>query len=79
MKTKLLLLLTVLSLNIALAQEFIENGIKYSITSGTTVEVIANDPVYSGDIAIPATATDATTTYNVTAIGEEKHFIHVLV
>jgi hypothetical protein len=61
MKQRLLLLFTILSLNVVMAQEFVEGGIKYNITSATTVEVIANDPIYSGDIVIPAKVTDTST------------------
>ncbi len=50
-------------------QQFTEGGIKYNILNASTVEVIANSPIYTGTVTIPATATDGTTTYSVTAIG----------
>ena len=71
MKQKLLFILAILSLNLAKAQEFEEAGIKYNITSGSTVEVIANSPVYSGAITIPSTITYSGSgiIYSVTGIG----------
>ena len=76
MKQLLILLLTILSLNFTIAQQFVENGIKYNITSGTTVEVIENSPRYLGTISIPLTATDSSTstTYNVTSIGASAFY-----
>ncbi len=55
-------------------QEFTDGGIRYQVTSATaptTVQVIApptSDPEYTGVVTIPATASDGTTTYSVTAI-----------
>lgn len=77
MKTKLLLLLSFFSLNLALAQEFTDlNGIKYNITSPTAVEVIANSPIYTGSITILAKATDPSTSieYDVTGIAVKAFY-----
>ncbi len=53
------------------AEDFIVNGIKYYVTgtNPNTVEVIANENKYSGDIVIPATVTNGETEYSVTRIG----------
>ncbi len=57
MKTKLLLFLVAIFsqffVQTVIAEEFIDNNIKYSITSDNTVEVISNN--YSGDVNIPQT------------------------
>ncbi|UMB59745.1 leucine-rich repeat domain-containing protein [Lutibacter sp. A80] len=74
MKQKLLLILTILSLNVVIAQEFEEVGIKYNITSGSTVEVVKNSPVYSGVINIPDTVTHLGITYNVTSIATQAFY-----
>ena len=53
------------------AEDFIVKGIKYNVTgtNPNTVEVIANENKYSGDIVIPATVTNGETEYSVTRIG----------
>lgn len=55
----------------ATASEFTVDGIKYNVTDSVakTVEVIAND--YQYDITIPETVNPDTTTWTVTAIGED--------
>lgn len=55
------------------AQEFIVDGIKYSVLSAEnrTVEVISNGwSSYTGDIVIPETVEYDDAIYNVTAVGE---------
>ena len=51
---------------------FVINEIKYAITSSElrTVEVIAGDNKYTGNIEIPATVSYGGTTYAVTSVGE---------
>ena len=53
------------------------NGIKYSVTGDNTVEVVKQDPSYSGSVEIPATVTnpDGGKTYNVTGIGNRAFFL----
>ena len=46
-------------------------GIKYSVTGENTVEVVAKDSEYTGDVVIPSAVTYSNTTYNVTGIGDE--------
>ena len=73
MKTKLLFYLLIFSVNIALAQQFIVNNIKYNVTSSSaplTVEVISKYPAYSGAITIPETVINSGNTYAVTTIGD---------
>ena len=55
----------------AWAYDFEADGIYYGITSATdkTVEVVAGDTQYSGDVTVPATVTYNGTTYQITAIG----------
>ena len=49
------------------------DGIKYSVTSENTVEVVKKGSKYTGSVVIPATVTnpDGDKTYNVTGIGYE--------
>ncbi len=49
--------------------ECVVDGIKYSYHSDGTATVIANSPVYSGDIVIPETFTYGGKTYTVTQLG----------
>ncbi len=49
--------------------ECVVDGIKYSYHSDGTATVIANSPVYSGDIVIPETFTYGGKTYTVTRLG----------
>ena len=58
----------------AWAYDFAANGIYYGITSATdkTVEVVAGDTQYSGDVAIPATVAYDGITYRVTSIGNVR-------
>jgi uncharacterized protein (TIGR02145 family) len=68
---KLLVLIFVLSFYLSNAQ-FVVDGIAYNITSATepyTVEVIASDPKYTGDVVIPETVEDNLIVYTVTGIG----------
>ena len=53
------------------------NSIKYSVTGDNTVEVVKQDPSYSGSVEIPATVTnsDGGKTYNVTGIGNRAFFL----
>jgi len=55
----------------ATGDKFTDNGINYEVTDTTNVKVIAPDSgTYAGDaITIPGTASDETTTYDVTEIG----------
>lgn len=77
MKRTLLITLAFLCICLAQASDFWSNGLKYNITSNTTVEVthISDDEVvyigyYSGSRNIPSTVTYNGTTYSVTSIGE---------
>lgn len=45
-------------------------GLKYMKISDTEVAVVANSPVYSGSIVVPAQVTIADATYSVTEIGK---------
>jgi len=50
--------------------EFEEGGIKYSVNNDkTSVSVVANNPVYSGDISIPNSVNHAGVIFKVTSIG----------
>jgi hypothetical protein len=51
------------------AGSFTLNGISYNETSATEVEVIANNPAYSGAVTIPATVVYNGKTYDVRGIG----------
>ena len=54
-----------------LATEQLINGINYDLDEGELkAEVVAKDPVYTGDIVIPATVDYDAKTYNVVRIGE---------
>ena len=67
MKKILLLFAAVFCMMAANAQQFTDaSGIKYNVTSESTVEVVAND--YSGDIVIPATVEYNDVMYRVTSI-----------
>ncbi len=60
----------------AVGDQFVINGIKYEVLTDEgdtgTVEVIVNkSPYYGGDIIIPPTVTNGSSTYTVTSIGEE--------
>ncbi len=60
----------------AVEDQFVIDGIKYKVLteegSTGTVEVILNkNPYYGGDIIIPSTVTNGSTTYTVTSISEE--------
>lgn len=71
---KKLLLIAFLAFSFAglSAQTFTDNGIKYNITdtAAKTVEVIANLPVYTGNITIPSTVVYSSKTYHVTALAD---------
>jgi hypothetical protein len=75
--TKTLFVLSILLSAQALA--FDVGGFSFSITSGTTVEVTGRASGNTAtDIVIPATASDGTTTYSVTTIGEAAFFDNAL-
>lgn len=78
MKQKLLFFLACFfSVTLAHAQQFVDNGIKYNVTSATvpyTVEVIANSPIYSGSVNIPSNVTYNSNTYTVTSIGDQAFY-----
>ncbi len=69
MKTAMLLVAWCCTMG-AWAYDFEANGIYYGITSTAdkTIEVVAGDTQYSGDVTIPATVTYNGTTYRVTSI-----------
>lgn len=69
MKTKLLLFISVFSYFFASAASFTVDGIKYTVTTGTNVEVAAN-PSYAGTLTVPNTVTDNGTIYTVVSIGD---------
>ena len=78
MKRTLLIALAFLRICLAQANDFWSNGLKYNITSSTTVEVthISDEEevyigYYSGSRNIPSTVTYNGTTYSVTSIGED--------
>ena len=56
--------------------EFTVDGIKYKVPdeNENTVEVVKNDPKYSGSVVIPSTVTYDSKTYNVTGIGHSAFF-----
>ncbi|OFY25324.1 MAG: hypothetical protein A2X02_09965 [Bacteroidetes bacterium GWF2_29_10] len=69
-----LIIILFFATNHLFSQTFSENGINYNITSSSlpyTVEVIAKDPIYMGDIVIPITTYYDGITYAVTAIGSD--------
>ena len=55
----------------ASAYDFVKDGIYYSITTGTNVQVMNNGSynTYNGQVNIPATVTNNGTTYKVTSVG----------
>ncbi len=55
---------------------FTEGAFRYHIQGGQEVEVVQNPAGYTGDIVIPATATDPDDgkVYNVTAVGREAFY-----
>ncbi len=67
MTKKLFLLFAILSLSIASAQTFTENGVKYEIIPNTTNVQVVNK-IYTGAVTIPSTVEYNTVTYTVTAI-----------
>ncbi|MDO5829206.1 MAG: leucine-rich repeat domain-containing protein, partial [Methanocorpusculum sp.] len=50
------------------------DGIKYSVTSENTVEVVANYSNYTGDVVIPSTVTSDGIAYDVTSIGNRAFY-----
>ena len=46
------------------------DGIKYSVTGENTVEVVAKDSKYTGDVVIPSIVMFGSIPYNVTGIGD---------
>lgn len=54
-----------------IGQEITHNSIRYKIISGSTLEVIANSPQYSGFIEIPEEVEHNGTSFTVTSIGED--------
>ena len=66
---KLLLVVVFFCVYNASALDFVVDGIKYNVTSGNNVEVVANTTKYSGSITIPKTVISNGVTYNVTTIG----------
>ena len=75
--TKTLFVLSILLSAQALA--FDVGGFSYTITSGTTVEITGRALGNTdADIVIPATASDGTTTYSVTTIGDGAFFNNAL-
>ena len=69
MKKFLLIALAFIATSPLLAQQFTEGGINYNILTPTTVEVIANNPAYSGSVTIPSSVTYNSTSYAVASIG----------
>ena len=73
-----LLLLMGSSLILCAQSTFIYQGIRYKVTSSSTVQVISSNSGYSGDIVIPSVATVTTSyygeyfdvSYQVTSIGD---------
>ncbi|MCQ2078107.1 MAG: leucine-rich repeat protein [Bacteroidaceae bacterium] len=77
MKKILLFFSAMCCMMVANAQVFIENDIKYNVTStdNKTVEVVSNtENTYSGDVEIPATVTHEEETYSVTSIGDKAFY-----
>ena len=70
------LLISMLS---AQAMAFDVDGLSYNVINATDVEVTGRAPGNTAtDIVIPATASDGTTTYSVTTIGEAAFFDNAL-
>jgi hypothetical protein len=51
------------------AKSEVVDGINYEIITDTTVQIITNDPAYSGDIVIPASVNIEGKDYQVTSLG----------
>lgn len=67
---RLSILALVLTINtVVFASTFVVNGIKYSTTSSSTVEVSAKYPKYEGNVVIPESVNYNEITYSVTSIG----------
>lgn len=76
MKTKLFLFVALLCFGISSAQ-FTVSGIKYTVISATapfTVKVVGHTVASGNAITIPETVTNASTTYTVTAIGNNAFY-----
>ena len=70
MKRNFLIILCGLFLTTIHSQTFIQNGVTYQVSSGTTNEVTVSDyDLSSLDLTIPSDVTDNGTTYSVTSIG----------
>ena len=64
---------------IALAQDFNDGGLNYNINpNGTTATVIGKFDTTVTDVIIPSTASDGTTTYDVTSIFDNAFFFNNL-
>lgn len=64
---KFFLFVAALCSMVAMSQ--VVGGINYEIITDTTVQIVVNDPAYSGDIVIPARVTIDGRDYQVTEIG----------
>ncbi|WP_338357146.1 leucine-rich repeat domain-containing protein [Yeosuana marina] len=69
MKTSLLLILSLLSLNFATSQVFDVDGVSYNITNTESKTVEVTTTCYTGNLTIPSTVDNSGNTYTVTAIG----------
>ena len=75
MKKLLFTFLAALYCTVMNAQTAFEvGGIKYSVTGENTVEVVAKDSEYTGDVVIPSTVTSDGITYDVTRIGDRAFY-----
>ncbi len=71
-KTLFTLIVALLAATGAWAQTtFTDNGLKYTVTDATTVELTGYETAPTGALTIPATVTNGGTIYSVTSIGYE--------
>ena len=71
-KTLLTFIIALLAATGAWAQTtFTDNGLKYTVTDATTVELTGYETAPTGALTIPATVTNGGTIYSVTSIGYE--------
>lgn len=76
-RNTILVALLALSVNTALAYDFIQDGIYYNIVSNgveVTYDVAGDYNSYSGDVAIPASVTYLGTTYDVVGIAARAFY-----
>ncbi|MFK8059139.1 MAG: leucine-rich repeat protein [Polaribacter sp.] len=74
MKKQILFIIALLISVTIYSQTFVDNNITYNITSTTTVEITSYNTAGGTDVVIPASVTNASTTYTVTSIGNLAFF-----